>query len=218
MFEAIQKLDLDILWALRSIHSPVLVWIAWGAATLGWKGWLWCLIIIGSWVRGRKDFSAQLAVGLVLAILAGLNLKGLIQRPRPDLYASLQLNIPMPELLTTTHSFPSGHALLAAVVAFVVWKYYKDWRSWLAFGFLALVSVARVYQGMHWPSDVIGSIFMGAIAAMVAGQIIRLPFIAKFLKPRTLKVPREFLVPYNELVLPEAPPVPMQAAGRKEQL
>jgi undecaprenyl-diphosphatase len=179
MFQAIQAFDLSVLWWMRSFHEPIIVWLAWAVATLAWKGWLWWTIIVSTWLRGSRQFSAHLASALILATIAGLPLKGLIARPRPDLYASQQLNIPMPELLTTAHSFPSGHTLLASAFAFVVFAYCKDARAWLAFAFVLLVGLARIYQGLHWPSDVAGSILLGALAAWSAGFVLRIPSVQR---------------------------------------
>ena len=200
VFEAIQSLDLSVLSWMRSFHSPVLVGIAVAVSFVAWKGWFWWLVVAASWLRGQKRFSVDLALGVAIATIAGLPLKGLIARPRPDLYASQQLNIPMQELLSTQHSFPSGHTLLAAVFAFVLVKYYKDYRSWLAVAFVALVGLSRIYGGYHWPSDVVGSAIMGALAAFVAGKVAELPFIARFTTPRPVAVPG-FLVPHSELNL-----------------
>jgi membrane-associated phospholipid phosphatase len=202
VYEAIQSLDLSFLWWLRSFHAPVLVWAAWAVSTLAWKGWLWWTVIIGSWVRGRRDLSVQLASGLVIATIAGLPLKGLIARPRPDLYASLQLNIPMPELLSTAHSFPSGHTLLASVFAFVIFRYCKDWRAVAAFLFVGLVGLARIYQGLHWPSDVLGSIALGAACAWAAGYVVRMPAMQKFIRTKQMSAPQRLPEPLSELGAP----------------
>ncbi|HEY9789903.1 MAG TPA: phosphatase PAP2 family protein [Candidatus Obscuribacterales bacterium] len=181
VFQQVQAIDLSALWWLRSYHSPVAVWAAWAVSTLAWKGWLWWLVIIGCWLRGRRDVSAHLAGAILIATVAGLPLKSLIARARPDLYASQQLNIPMAELLSTAHSFPSGHTLLAAAFAFVIFRYWKDYRGWLAFAFVALVGIARVYQAMHWPSDVVGSIALGALAAYAAGYLLKWPLLQRLI-------------------------------------
>lgn len=183
MFDAIQSWDLSVLSSMRDIKDPMLVWAAWAASSIAWKGWLWWVTIAGAWVRGERKFSAQLALSMLVCVVAGLSLKGVFQRPRPDLYASIQLNIPMPELMSTQHSFPSGHTLLAAAFAFVVVSYYRDFRAWLAIGLVVAIGLARVYQGMHWPSDIIGSIVLGVIAGAIAGQIIKAPIIRRFTEP-----------------------------------
>lgn len=179
MFDAIQAWDLAVLSWMRAFKDPVLVWAAWAASTVAWKGWLWWATIIGSWFRGNRLFAVQLAISMLVCVVAGLSMKGVFQRPRPDLYASIQLNIPMQELMSTQHSFPSGHTLLAAAFAFVVICFYRDFRAWLAVAFVVAVGLARVYQGMHWPSDIIGSIIMGCAAGAIAGGVCKLPLIKK---------------------------------------
>jgi undecaprenyl-diphosphatase len=197
VFDAIQQWDLLTLSYIRTFKDPAVVWFAWAASTVAWKGWLWWLTIAGAWLRGRRHFAVQLALALLVCIVCGLSLKGLIARPRPDLYASIQLNIPMQELLSTQHSFPSGHTLLAGAFAFVVICFFRDWRAWLAVAFVVAVSWARVYQGMHWPSDCIGSVLMGVVAGLIAAQLCKLPIISRFAedkkkpeaKPAPVKVP-----------------------------
>jgi membrane-associated phospholipid phosphatase len=185
VFEAIQAWDLSVLSYMREFKDPGLVWLAWAVSTVAWKGWLWWLTIATGWIKGRRHFAVQLALALLVCMVAGLSLKGVIARPRPDLYASQQLNIAMPELLTTQHSFPSGHTLLAAAFAFVVIRYFRGWRAWLAVAFVTAVGLARVYQGMHWPSDIIGSIVMGVAAGAVAGPLCNLPIIRRFSQDKT---------------------------------
>jgi undecaprenyl-diphosphatase len=182
VFESIQSLDFSILWSMHSLQTPWLTSLADVVSKLAWKGWLWWAIIIGCWFGGRKNVSAHMGIALLLSTVVGLPLKSIVARARPDLFAAQQLNIPMPELLSTEHSFPSGHTLLAAAFAFVVFKYWKDYRAWLAFTFVALVGLARIYLCAHWPSDVIGSAVLGALAAWAAGKIVDSPFIANRLK------------------------------------
>jgi len=188
VFEAIQSWDLSVLSWMRSFKDPALVWLAWASATIAWKGWLWWATILGSWFRGQRHFAVQLALAMLVCTVAGLSLKGIFLRPRPDLYASIQLNIPMQELLTTAHSFPSGHTLLAAAFAFVVVAFYKDFRAWLAFGLVIAVGLARVYQGLHWPSDIIGSVFMGWAAAIIAGYLCRIPVIRRIIERQPINI------------------------------
>lgn len=179
MFDAIQAWDLSVLWWMKGFKDPFFVWAAWAAATLAWKGWLWCIAIVVAWVRGNRLFSIQMSLAMILCIVGGLSLKGVIQRPRPDLYASIQHNIPMPELLTTAHSFPSGHTLLAAAFAYVVFCFYKDYRAWLAMLFVGAVGASRVYQGLHWPTDIFGSVAMGFAAGALAGWLCQIPLLKR---------------------------------------
>jgi membrane-associated phospholipid phosphatase len=157
---------------IRGLETPFLNNVAWLIASLAWKGLLSWIMALILWFKNRRLLAFQIALALIVSTIAGLSLKGIISRPRPDLYASMQLNIPMPELLSTHHSFPSGHTLMAAAFTFVLFFYYRDYRFWLAFFYTCLVGLARVYQGMHWPSDVIGSFILGIMAAYISVKII----------------------------------------------
>jgi membrane-associated phospholipid phosphatase len=110
-----------------------------------------------------------LAIGYVLAtatgLLMSLTIRPLVARPRPDAgpFAG-QLD-----------SFPSGHVLLATVMAGLlpVAAAVITGRRWvvgplrvlLAVGVLA-DGVQRVSDGYHWPSDVVGGILGGLVLVL----------------------------------------------------
>jgi undecaprenyl-diphosphatase len=75
------------------------------------------------------------------------------------------------------YAFPSGHTLAAAVgfglAAWLIWL--VDRRAGLGLAGLAvmvtlLVGWSRVYLGVHWPSDILGSWLLAA--AWLAGTIL----------------------------------------------
>ena len=103
---------------------------------------------------------------LLLGAMAGNTLlvelfKTIIMSPRP-------LN---GLIVASGYSFPSGHTM-SSMVFFGVLTYFV-WKNWysskikaLASGFYisitALVGFDRIYLNVHWFSDIIGSIFLGA--------------------------------------------------------
>jgi membrane-associated phospholipid phosphatase len=176
----IQTWDLDFLMWMRSCHHPLAIWSAWAVATVAWKGVIFWILAGLIWLAGNRLLACQLAVALFLSSAEVATLKGVILRARPDLYAAQQLSIPMPELLSTTHSFPSGHTLVAAAAAVVLFRYLRDWRGYLLGLFVLLVGLARVFQGMHWFTDVIGSLVLGAAAGYAAFWICDRPFMKRF--------------------------------------
>ena len=184
MFDSIQAWDLTVLTWMRGFNDPAIVQAMGLISNVAWKGWLWWLIIGACWLRGQRDFAARVGLALSICVVAGLPMKSLIARARPDLYASQQLNLQMPELLITTHSFPSGHTLMAAAFAFVVYRHFRDYRAVLAFLFVALVGVARIHGGYHWPTDIIFSVVLGWVCAFGAERLADLPLIKRFTTPK----------------------------------
>lgn len=109
-------------------------------------------------LKGKK-YSFLFLITVFLAGLIVLVLKYIFNTTRPDL-AIITLSTP---------SFPSYHATQATVFfAMLIYVFSRDFsefgriifNSFCVFGII-LVSVSRVYLGVHWFSDVFGGIVLG---------------------------------------------------------
>lgn len=111
-----------------------------------------------------KRATALLVVGAVAsgAVLSAV-LKLGFDRPRPDLVAHLSH--------AQSSSFPSGHAMLAAVtyltLGVLLTRAHKLRRTKVfvmtfAITLTVLIGVSRVYLGVHWPTDVLAGWALGA--------------------------------------------------------
>ncbi len=99
-------------------------------------------------------------------------LKELVDRPRPDIDRLVAGNGP---------SFPSGHVmaaiaiwgLLPPVVALLNGRRSAWWWS-VAISAIVIASVAfsRVYLGVHWLSDVVGALLLGALYLLAVEALL----------------------------------------------
>ncbi len=92
-------------------------------------------------------------------------LKKLIMRPRP--FLDIPSLVPAVKKVPKGFSFPSGHTTLAFAVAFIIYRILPKRYSIPAFLIAALVAFSRLYLGLHYPTDILGGICVGYVAALI---------------------------------------------------
>lgn len=109
------------------------------------------LVLLLALLRRHRE-ALFAAIALAGSALLNVATKQAFARPRPALWDSIA-----PE---STFSFPSGHAMGSATLAWVLvllsWP--TRWRSpvlALSAVFVVLVGFSRVYLGVHYPSDIL---------------------------------------------------------------
>ncbi len=165
--------DVAVLLALRDPGDPADPlgpgWVeefARDVTALGGTGVLVMVTLTAAgylWLTGRRGATA-LALGAAASGNAvSMLLKGGFDRPRPDLVPH--------GAVTYTSSFPSAHAMMAAVVyltlAVMLARVEKRRRVrvyilTVAIVLTLLVGTSRVYLGVHWPTDVLAGWAAGA--------------------------------------------------------
>ncbi len=142
------------------ISGNTLLPIIYGIATVG--DLIWVPLVFWLYVF-RKDSnewtsSLILAVAMVTAMALTDLLKTAFNLPRPFQVSSL--GISARGEIPTNPGFPSGHTTNAFTVATVIWSRYAAWR--VPFVVLAIsTGVSMVILGLHFPSDVLGGVFLG---------------------------------------------------------
>lgn len=100
------------------------------------------------------------------AVLARLVIVNFIRLILPRLRPFVENNVNL-LLSSGESSFPSGHAAFYFAIATVVFFHNK--KAGIAFLAVAfLISLARVFVGIHWPSDILA----GAAVGIFSGWLI----------------------------------------------
>ncbi|HET9730362.1 MAG TPA: phosphatase PAP2 family protein [Acidimicrobiia bacterium] len=125
-------------------------------------------------LRKRIREAVMLITALVLEVLVFLSVTWVVDRPRPDV---VRLNA-----TPSTSSYPSGHTAAATVIfaglAIIIFCCTR--KLWVhvlffvgAIAVASLVGFARVYRGMHHPTDVFAGAVLGAGCLVVAILAVR---------------------------------------------
>lgn len=142
---------------------------------LGNGGMIWILltVILLLIPKTRKSGAALLAALCVDLILCNGILKNLVARTRPfDVNTGIQLLIAKP----ADFSFPSGHTAAAFAAVTALWLCKQRAGKWLlwkpALLLAAVIAFSRLYLYVHYPTDILGGILVGAAAGYAGHWLV----------------------------------------------
>jgi len=130
--------------------------------------WFWLLgLLLVVWLGNEtwRRFAIVLIAGILLTAVVVLLIKFTVRRQRPEgewgqIYRR-----------TDPHSFPSGHAVRALMLAIVGLALGPAWFGWLLIIWAPLVGLARVATGLHYVSDVVAGWLLGLVMGLITIQL-----------------------------------------------
>jgi undecaprenyl-diphosphatase len=142
-----------------------------------YAAYIWIAFVLFTAVWPNKNrIGRAVAVGLSLiaGFIARFGVKAAIVAlyPRPRPFMTFSNVRPLIDTLSweNLQSFPSGHAIFFFTMAMVLYSFNKRVGKW-AFIVAAFVGVARVYAGVHWPSDILGGAILGVITGWAVHRL-----------------------------------------------
>ena len=170
MFAAIQAADSAVLLFIQehlriaALNQPAVL-----ISTLGNAGIFWILLglVLTAIPKTRKAGALSLASLLFCFLITNVFLKNAVARPRPyTQIKELVMLMPCP----SDFSFPSGHACSSfATAGALTWSLRDKLRriGYAALALALLISLSRLYVGVHYPSDVLCGVLIGLLGSLL---------------------------------------------------
>lgn len=155
-------------WSQLIEKSPPLRSIAAVFAHSG-DSWFWLLGLIILWGFGSeywKQMAVTLGIGVIVAAVIVMAIKFTVRRSRPaGEWGRIYRN-------SDPHSFPSGHATRAAMLATLAIGIAPTWMALILIVWAPLVGLARALLGVHYLSDIVGGMALGVLFGLVLLHLI----------------------------------------------
>jgi undecaprenyl-diphosphatase len=130
--------------------------------------WFWAIGLFALWVSGDaswKQWAIVQFAGICLLVIVVMLIKLQVRRKRPEgewgqIYR-----------YTDPHSFPSGHAARAFLIATIASGLGPAGLAVALWIWAPLVAFARVAMGVHYLSDVLAGAILGIVVGLISLQI-----------------------------------------------
>ncbi len=163
-FTSLTEFDSFFNSVIQSTANPVLT-LFFTALTFVGNPAFWFLIATYYYWRGSKREAFHTVLLLFLAAISTDALKAIFRRTRPVPLKEAGFSKKIAELAGrfSRYSFPSGHsATIGAIAGYFAGFVEKRKKAFLVV-LVCLVALSRIYLGMHYLSDVIVGVVLGAL-------------------------------------------------------
>lgn len=176
----VRPVDVAVLREVLELRSPTLTRVVGLVDRLGDTPAVLAVLGTGVVVALATTRRWAPAVFLLLATVGQtvvfLAVSNVVRRVRPTTVDRIPEDLP-----ASSWSFPSGHASAALAlyggIALLVWAWSRDRGRWLVVAVAALVVLgvfwSRLYEGVHYPSDVLASVLLSGAWLAVCWRVTR---------------------------------------------
>ena len=163
MIEYLYRIDLSIFYFFNhTLSLPVLD--KFFSLITNVNNWYiaYIILLLISFIKGgRTGKITAIGVLILIAITDQLSahiIKDYFHRLRPCIALS---DVLTPMGCTGTFSFPSNHAFNNFAAAVFIYRFFPKLK-WALFITAVMISLSRIYLGLHYPSDVLGGAVLGS--------------------------------------------------------
>ena len=182
-FKTLQQIDINVLHFINqhriTFLDPFFIFITDIATLITYSGAV--LLLLAAYAKRNfllKRKSWLLLIGLILNSAVVDTVKSLVHRPRPFTTYHFIHNL----VAVHTSSFPSGHTAEVFMLAISVSILFSRhmWAIIFVWCWAVIIAYSRMDLGVHYPSDIIGSVIIGSIVAFAfINLMIKLDFLQR---------------------------------------
>lgn len=164
-FDAVTQWDYTILQAIQSIQNDFLDVVMKFLSYMGEMGAIWVIIsLILICSKKTRAMGVMALCAMITGVLINeVAIKNIVCRPRPFVtFPDIIVNVKPPE----SFGFPSGHSCSSLAAATVLML--RDKRFGIpALSIAALIVFSRMYNGVHYPTDVLCGSLLGILLGVL---------------------------------------------------
>ena len=170
--ETVYSIDFAILdFIQNTIKCVFLDYLMTFFSSIGNAGIIWIITaLIMMCFKKTRATGAMMACALLLGVLIGeVGIKNIVARERPFVVnTDIILNIAQP----SGYSFPSGHTCSSFAAATTLFMNNKK-IGIVAYIVASLIAFSRLYNYVHFPSDILCGMILGITVAIITVSIFR---------------------------------------------
>ncbi|MCA1030205.1 undecaprenyl-diphosphatase [Bacillus timonensis] len=125
--------------------------------------YVFAFVLLVLWLKGKSNrtCSKKAFISAALSIILQFVIQSISFRPRPFMLNHVGILIPS----KMNSSFPSRHTILVFSISTII-LFYKQTLGRVLLLLSSLTAFSRIWVGHHYPTDILGSAFLGCFTSL----------------------------------------------------